>query len=247
MTNPNTLTLPELDALAERPLDLVAMTPTGPALTALFRGSAVLTIEAAEDYEMAAITLKQVKGAQLLTKKTQTDAAAPFKATLQAAKADYDAEVDRYSTPLTCLANAEVALKRAIGAFDMAERARKAKLEQEAADRRRQQVIESEKTREAAIINNDPELMETHLDLVEVLAQPVAPIVTHEKVSGVVTKEVWKARVVDVALVPDKYITRTVAKEQMKILDAIAKATKGPSDIPGVEFYVDVQVAASAG
>ena len=243
----NTLSLTDLDSLAETALDLVGAPPAGELFTALFKGQAVLTIETAEDYQLAGMTLRQIKAAQQNTKKAQTDSAAPFKATLQAAKADYEAEVARYETPLTCLANAEITLKRAIGAFDMAERARKAKLEQEAADRRRQQVLESEKTREAAIIHNDPELMETHLDLVEVLAQPVAPIVTHEKVAGVVTKEVWKARVVNLALVPEKYVTRVVSKEQMKVLEAIAKATKGPSDIPGVEFYVDVQVAASAG
>ncbi len=242
-----TLTLPDLDALTEKPLALVATTPTDPLLLSLFRGTAVLKIEAVEDYEMAAITLKQVKAAQRTVKETQTQSAAPYKATLQAAKIDYDNEVARFETPLTCLANAEATLKRAIGAFDIAERERKAKLEREAEEKRRQQVLEAEKTREAAIIHNDPELMQTHQDLVEVLAQPVAPIVTHEKVSGVVTKEVWKARVIDVALVPDKYITRTVSSAQMSVLHAIAKATKGPSDIPGVEFYRDIQVAASAG
>lgn len=59
-------------------------------------------------------------------------------------------------------------------------------------------------------------------------------------VEGISRRTVWKARVVDVSLVPREYL---LVNEQM--LAKVAQATKGSVAIPGVEFYSE-QTLASA-
>ena len=72
----------------------------------------------------------------------------------------------------------------------------------------------------------------------EQAAAVTAPVVelakTVEKQKGEATKTTWKARVINAAIVPREYC---IPNE--KELDAIAKATKGSKQIPGVEFYSD--------
>lgn len=65
-------------------------------------------------------------------------------------------------------------------------------------------------------------------------AQVVAPKVEAyiPPVVGQSSRTVWKAKIVNVKLVPDEYKVVDTA-----MLDKIAQATKGQAPIPGVEFY----------
>lgn len=68
--------------------------------------------------------------------------------------------------------------------------------------------------------------------MMDVEAQPVAVRMAEIKHIGVSVKERWKARVVNVKLLPREYMI-----PDEKQLAAIATATKGKTEIPGVEFY----------
>jgi hypothetical protein len=126
--------------------------------------------------------------------------------------------------------------KRAILTFDQAEE------EKRFAEQRRLQAVADEQARkereklekEAAKLKT-PELKEARLEAAAAVTAPVIEIAqTAEKQKGEATKTTWKARVINAALVPREYC---VPNE--KELDAIAKATKGSKQIPGVEFYTE--------
>lgn len=70
-----------------------------------------------------------------------------------------------------------------------------------------------------------------------------APISTYvapamEKPKGAAIRKVWKARVIDAALVPDQF--KTINE---KALDAYAKSMKQDAKVPGVEFYSEDSLA----
>lgn len=65
----------------------------------------------------------------------------------------------------------------------------------------------------------------------EIITPSVRIDPTVPKVSGVRKTTTWRAEVYDLTMVPRKYMV-----PDQKQLDAIARATKGPSPIPGVRF-----------
>lgn len=72
-----------------------------------------------------------------------------------------------------------------------------------------------------------------------VIPPPVAPPAPAvPKVKGVSFREVWKARVVDVNLIPRQYMV-----PDMVALNDMARAFKGDASVPGVEFYSENVVA----
>jgi len=66
---------------------------------------------------------------------------------------------------------------------------------------------------------------------VTVLAEPAA------RAAGTSFRTAWKFRIVDPALIPREYL---IPNEQM--LGALARTTKAPSTIPGVEFYAEQSI-----
>lgn len=60
-------------------------------------------------------------------------------------------------------------------------------------------------------------------------------------VQGISTRTLWRARVIDAKLVPDEY---KIVNDKM--LQDIAKATKGKVAVPGVEFYSEQILAQRA-
>jgi hypothetical protein len=140
--------------------------------------------------------------------------------------ADEKARVEREK------AEAEARRQRAIEeeARQKAEAARRA-AEQASAEERARLLKEAEAAeRKAAAANAKAE---TKTELAAAVVAPVVEIApTVEKQKGETTKTTWKARIINAALVPREYC---VPNE--KELDAIAKATKGSKQIPGVEFY----------
>lgn len=67
-----------------------------------------------------------------------------------------------------------------------------------------------------------------------VVTAMVSAPVTVEKTEGESTRKIWKARVIDFAKLPDAF-----KLPNEKALNAMATTTKGPSNIPGVEFYTE--------
>jgi AAA15 family ATPase/GTPase len=68
-----------------------------------------------------------------------------------------------------------------------------------------------------------------------------------EKTAGTAVKKVWKARITNAALVPVSITGAVIRPIDEKVLNDLAKASKGNMAIPGVEFYEDVQIAVSRG
>jgi hypothetical protein len=76
----------------------------------------------------------------------------------------------------------------------------------------------------------------------EQAAEIVAPVVqvapSTPKVAGTSVRKIWKARVIDVTLVPRQFL---MVNE--KALDAYAKATNGTQQVLGVQFYEEASLA----
>jgi hypothetical protein len=63
------------------------------------------------------------------------------------------------------------------------------------------------------------------------------------KTIGTATKTVWKARIANASLVPITAAGAIIRPIDESVLNSFAKVTKGNLEIPGVEFYEDVQIA----
>lgn len=68
----------------------------------------------------------------------------------------------------------------------------------------------------------------------------VVPNTTVPKVAGLRSAGLWKARVTDASVVPREYL---VVNESA--LNAIARATKGAINVPGVEFYEETSIGST--
>lgn len=73
------------------------------------------------------------------------------------------------------------------------------------------------------------------------IVQAVTVVREQPKVAGISMRTLWRARVVDHALVPREYM---IPNDQA--LNKVAEATKGAIKIPGVEIYSEQSVASSA-
>lgn len=79
-----------------------------------------------------------------------------------------------------------------------------------------------------------PELREARLEAAAQVIAPVVHVAPIVETTGSSIRRTWKARVVDVSLVPREYmVVNEVA------LQGFARATKGQVKIAGVEFYED--------
>ena len=92
--------------------------------------------------------------------------------------------------------------------------------------------------KEAARIRNPERKEEKRAEAEAVVAVAVAVAPTLEHQEGETTRLTWKARVVNLALVPRMYLAAN-----QRALDAHARETKGEAPIPGVEFYAEVSLA----
>lgn len=146
------------------------------------------------------------------------------------------AEKRRWTDRLDC---AEKAGKDAVLKYDN-EQERKRVIEQ----RRLQAIADEQARREKARLEKEaeklktPELKEARLEEAAAIVAPVVQIETVQKTEGVSTKKTWKARVIDKNLVPREYMFVDV-----KVLNALARATKGSIEVAGVVFYEDSSLA----
>ncbi len=67
------------------------------------------------------------------------------------------------------------------------------------------------------------------------------------KVSGSAVKTTWKARVTNADIVPISFAGAVIRPVDTKVLDGLAKVSKGTMVIPGVEFFEDISVSVSRG
>lgn len=219
----------ELLASPEKP---AAIDKEIPAIVAWAKG---LVIRSAGDYQEAAGRLMAIKG---LAKQIE-DHYRPLKRAADAAKKSI---LDAEKKDAGPLAEAEALAKRAMTQFTEAERrkaeAERQRLQAEADERARKERERLQKQAEAA------KKPETKQKYAEAAAQVAAPVVAVETaaptVSGIVEKKIWRARVVDVNLVPREFL---VVNE--KQLDQYARAMKEMAAVPGVEFFTESVMSAS--
>ena len=161
--------------------------------------------------------------------------------------------MDFFRGPAELLAKAETLLKGSITTFQQ-EQARIAALaaaearRQEESDRRRQ--AEEQAAADALLLQAEQaaasgdtagaEALEEKAMAVQAQAAPICTYAAPapEKPKGAAMRKVWKARVIDPALVPDQF---KVINE--KALDAYAKSMKADAKVPGVEFYAEDSLA----
>ena len=79
-----------------------------------------------------------------------------------------------------------------------------------------------------------PELKAERLEMADEVVAPVVTVAPVEKVSGTAKSKIWKARVVDVSMVPREWMTVNESA-----LNAFARSTKGVVPVAGVEFYAE--------
>ena len=196
-----------------------------------------IVISNQEEYESAAVILKQVKSRYNELDKQRKEITTP----LDVAK---KAVMDLYRKPLELLESGEKLIKRAIANFT--EEQEKIALAKQR-ELQRLSEIEAEKERkklEAKIARADAsgklEKVAELQEQKEAISEIVVPVITPQvdKVSGISFSENWKAEVIDFSKLADEF-----KLPNMEALNKIAKATKGSLAISGVRFYSEKVVS----
>jgi hypothetical protein len=196
-----------------------------------------LEIKNQNDYEFGATLLKSVKGLAKIAESARKTITDPIDVARKAA-------MDLFRPVMESLESDEKIIKNKMLTYAAEqekirqEQERKLRIEAEEKARKERERLE-ERARKAAESGKAAKAEELQQAAAEV--QAVAPVLAPrvEKVIGVSTKTIWKARVKDIAIVPREYM---VVDESA--LNKVAQATKGSLNIPGVEFYSE-QVLAS--
>lgn len=132
---------------------------------------------------------------------------------------------NRYTVPCAC---AQTALKSKLEAFAREERQR-AELARQLAEEAERKARREEAARLAALGKEK--------EAVAVVSAPMpAPKIEPppKKIKGISSRQVWRAKIVNVDLVPREYMI-----PDQKMLDQKVNASKGAITIPGVEVYED--------
>ena len=199
-----------------------------------------MVITSHEEYKAAADMLlgikAQIKAVKDYWKEPKETAAAAHKKIVAREKAMLD--------PLTF---AETAIKSGMASFQrkMEEERRRAE-----AEAKRKQMEEAERLlREAAEADANGNKAEAEIglamaEMVQDMAPAVAADVKKPEAEGTGVRKVWKARIVNEFKVPAYMGQFELRKIDMSVLNGIARTTKGTAEIPGVEFYEDVTIAA---
>jgi hypothetical protein len=217
------------------------------ALTTLDSASA-LTVRDASDYELASNYLKTIKD----TARRIVDYWKPMK---EQAAAAHKSVVAAEKEMLAPLDKAEAILKGRMLAWHTENERIRAEAERE---RRRLEDIARMKAEEARRLveeaSRKDELDEDDVGILmmaeaEVVAatEAVAPVVVPEavKISGIVIRKIWHARVVDDKAVPVSIAGIVLRPVDLAALNKLAVASKGSMDVPGVEFYSEDSMAAT--
>ena len=156
-----------------------------------------------------------------------------------------------FRVPLAELSDAEQVLKKAILSYQQEqERIRReaeakaiAKAKAEEEKKRKALELRAKKAEESGNIAK-AEMLQEKADDVYVPTVVHAPQI--EKVQGISTKKVWKAKIIDANKIPQNvYINdEKVTAAIQAILNKLATATKGAMPIDGVEFYQEESLSA---
>jgi hypothetical protein len=252
---------------ATLPAEYASVEPTLAAVRDGYRE--IVTIRTPDQFTRAGELLKAVKGALkqiedqrvAITKPINESlravnaqaktAAAPFETAEREIKArmvEYSNEQERIRREEQRKVEAAAAAERARLVRLQAEAEAKARAEQERLRREFEEAAAAGRAAEAAkLAARADRVEEKSAAKIEALqiqeAQVVAPVIQREppKVAGVATREVWKFRVTDPALVPDQY--KVIDESRIR---KVVQALKADANIPGVEVYSERQLAAGA-
>jgi len=225
-----TATLEQNDLAIKTPADLEQECP------AFLVWAKALNVSGPAEYQIAADNLKDIKSAL----KRVEDFFKPMKKSADETKRKIlDAE-RKLTVPLN---EAEQLAKQAMLAYQRAEDAKRLaeqrKLQAEADERARR---EREALAKKAAAAKKPETRERYQEAAAAVVAPVVSVASQTPaVTGLTTRKVWKARVVDAAKVPRDFL----AVDERK-LDQYAKAMRDAASVPGVEFYQE-EILASKG
>jgi len=168
-------------------------------------------------------------------------------------RAEIAAIMDTFRPAMEFLTKVETVLKGSITTYQqeqqrIAAAAAAEARRQEEADRARQ--AQEQAAAEALLVQAEEAAQAGYTAAAEALEaqamaaqESAAPISTYvapvaEKPRGAAMRKVWKAKVIDPALVPDQF--KTINE---KALDAYAKAMKQDAKVPGVEFFAEDSLA----
>ncbi len=199
-----------------------------------------LNITSAADYEAAAEFAKQVKA---LSKRIK-DYWAPLK---KAARDAWQSLVDREKELLKPLEQAEAEVKTKMAAYqrkvqeeERAARELAEKLKREEAERllaEAAKAAEQGNEMESEILLAQAEIMEA--------SQPAVQMQT-PKATGVSTRTLYRARIIDESKVPVEVAGVVIRPVDLAAINKLAQASKGKVQIPGIEIYEEQSVAVRA-
>lgn len=199
-----------------------------------------LNITSAADYEAAAEFTKQVKS---LSKRIK-DYWEPLK---KSARASWQSLVDREKELLKPLEQAEAEVKTKMAAYqkkvqeeERAARELAEKLKREEAERllaEAAKAAEQGNEMESEILLAQAEIMEA--------SQPAVQMQT-PKATGVSTRTLYRARIIDESKVPVEVAGVVIRPVDLAAINKLAQASKGKIQIPGIEIYEEQSVAVRA-
>lgn len=249
------------------PAEFAAVEPTLAAIRSGYRE--IATIRTPEQFTRAGELLKAVKGALKQIEDQRVAITKPINDSLRAVNAQaktasepFEAAEREIKGRMVEYSNAQERLRqeeqrkaeeaarreRARLATLQAETEAKARAEQERLRREAEAAAAAGRAAEAAKLAAKADKAEEKAAAkVEELqmreAMVVAPVIQREapKVAGVATREVWKYRVADPALVPREYLMLDEQK-----IGKVVRALKGDTQIAGVEVYSERHLAAGA-
>lgn len=200
----------------------------------------LLAINSPTDYDGAAEFTKQVKK---LSKRIK-DYWKPLK---DSARASWQSLVDREKELLTPLDQAETEVKKKMAAYqrkvqeeERAARLLAEKLKREEAERllaEAEKAAEQGNEMESEILFTQAEIIETSQPAVQVQAP---------KATGVSTRTLYRARVIDETKVPVEVAGVVIRPVDLSAINKLAQASKGKVQIPGIEIYEEQSVAVRA-
>lgn len=199
-------------------------------------------ISTPEEYQNSATVLKKIKAGQKRLEELRTAITGPLNAALKAVN-------DLFRQPADKLAAAERSIKAEIGRYaDEQERIRRE--EQRKADeaaRKQQEKLQAQAQKAA-----DSGKVEKAAELEQRAATVVAPVIQREppKVTGISSREVWKAEVADLAAlvkaVAEGKAPLALVQANDKVIGAQARSLKQDFVVPGVKVWSERQIAAGA-
>lgn len=211
----------------------------------LLEQAKVFKITTGEQYKSAGTELTRIKG----VRKQVDELFDPIVKKAHEAHKAALASKKKLTSPLDL---AERAIKQSMVNYTREEerkaRALEARLRAEAEEKARKEQERLLARAEKALDKGQNEKAEVLIEQAEEVTPVAAPIVAPpiEKVSGIATKKTWRARVIDPGKVPAYYNGMELRTINQSMLNNIARMTNGQAEVPGVEFYEDVSIAARA-